>query len=146
MLYTKPMGKNAFHLLWTEITEVIFSMIKVALQQFREPKRHTTKRGLMTQKSILSMWTPREDCLQRQIWEFISNDDIICRIHRTFLGQLHFTRNYLSTANTFTEQYFSRVTSSTQQLLFESSCFFRAATFLEHSFLLSNYSFKIVEQ
>ena len=57
-------GENAFHLLWTEITEVIFLMIKVALQQFREPKRHTTKTE--TQKSTLSMWTPHEDCLQRQ--------------------------------------------------------------------------------
>ena len=41
--------------------------------------------------------------------------------------------------------YFSRVTSSTQQLLCWSSYFFRAATFLEQLFFfLSSYSFKIV--
>ena len=45
------------------------------------------------------MWTPREDRLQ-----FLSNDDVICRIRRAFQGKLNFTRNYFFTANTSAEQ------------------------------------------
>ena len=33
----QPLEKNMFYLMWTEITKVIFSIVKVALQQFREP-------------------------------------------------------------------------------------------------------------
>ena len=86
MLYIKTLWKNAFHLLWTEITEVIFSMIKDALEQFRESKRHTKKKGADDPK------------------EFISNDNVICSIRRTFLGQLNFMRKYFFTANTSAEQ------------------------------------------
>ena len=31
---------------------------------------------------------------------FTTNDDVFCRIRRTFLGQLNFTRNYFFAANT----------------------------------------------
>ena len=121
MLYTKPLGKNAFHLLWTEMTEVIFSMIKVALQQFREPKRHTTKREQMTQKSTLSMWTSCEDHLQQTTMLFVVDFSKTAIFYeKLLLHRKHFC----------TSRYFSRVTSSTHQLLFQSSCFFRAATFL----------------
>ena len=59
LLYTKPLEKNAFHLLWTEITEVIFSIIKIALQQFRGPfLRGIREKRVMIQKWTLSMWTP----------------------------------------------------------------------------------------
>ena len=85
LLYTKPLEKNAFHLLWTEITEVIFSIIKVALQQFREPfLRGIRQKRVMTQKRTLSMWTPRENRLQRQFWEYLSNDDVLFAYVVTF--------------------------------------------------------------
>ena len=43
-------------------------------------KKHTAKRELMTQKMILSMWTPHEDRLQWQFKEFLSNEDVLSRI------------------------------------------------------------------
>ena len=51
----------------------------------------------------------------------------------TFLGQVHFMRNYFFTVNT-----------SVEQLLLQSSYFFGADSFSEHLLLLSSYSFKIV--
>ena len=85
LLYTKPLEKNAFLLLWTEITEVIFSIIKVALQQSREPfLRGIWQKRVMTQKKTLSMWAHREDCLKRQFWEFLANDDVLFAYVVTF--------------------------------------------------------------
>ena len=47
----------------------------------RLTKKHTAKRELMTQKMTLSMWTPHDDRLQRQFKEFLSNEDVLSRIH-----------------------------------------------------------------
>ena len=90
------------------------------------------------------MWTPHEDRLQ-----FLSNDDVICRIRKAFLGQLNFTRNYFFIPNTSAGQVLLRYLFNTtvtfpEQLLLQSNYFFGVTTFSEHSFLLSDYSFKIV--
>ena len=144
VLYTKALGKNEFYLLWTEITGVIFSMIKVTLQQLREPERNTTKRELMTQQSIYQCGPPLEDRLQRQ---FLSNGDVICRTVTTFLGQLHFMRNYFFTANTsaelvlFQSNQFNTTDTFSEELLLQSSYFFKALISSQQLFFQNSYLF-----
>ena len=100
LLYTKPLEKNAFHLLWTEITEVIFSIIKVALQQFREPfsKRHTVKEKWRPKKGPYQCWSPMKIVYKGNFKNFF----LACVV--TYLGQVHFMRNYFFTVNTTAEQ------------------------------------------
>ena len=45
-------GENAFHLFWTEITEIIFSIVKVVLEQSRE----TLLRGILKNEN---WWSKR---------------------------------------------------------------------------------------
>ena len=102
VLYPKPLGKNAFHLLWTEIPEVILTMTKVALQQFRMPLLRSTQ-----QKE--SWWPKREPYQCGPLVGIVYKDNFKNFFQMTmsffayvvtFLGQLHFTTNYFFTVNT----------------------------------------------
>ena len=99
MLYTKPLVKNAFHFLWTEITEVIFSMIKNALQQTRElflrsirqKENWWSKRGLYQCGSLVRI------VCKDNFKNFFQMRMFFLTYVMAFLGQLHFTINYFFT-------------------------------------------------
>ena len=101
VLYTKPLGKNAFHLFWTEITEVIFSMSNNS----ESPRAYDKKRADEPKVDPINV-EPREDRLQ-----FLSADDVICRIRRIL-----------------------RETTSSQQTLLQSRCFSRVTSSTEVTF------------
>ena len=51
-----------------------------AIVQGAFSKRHVVKRELMTRKKTRKMWITCEDRLQRQFWEFLSNNNAFCRV------------------------------------------------------------------
>ena len=139
MLYTKPLGKKCVPSSLTRNCVFFNDKCCSATVQRAPSNKHTVKRERMTQKGILSMGTPCEDCLQRRFLEFFSNDDAVSRVRHDYFKTATFHKK-----QTFLQRsYFPRVTNSTQQLLSWSSYFFRAATFSENSLLLSSYFLKI---
>ena len=94
--------KNAFHLAWTEITEVILSMIKVARRQFRMP----LLRGIQQKEN----WWPKREPYQcgppvgivykDNFKNFFQMVMFFLAHAVTFWGRLHFTKNYFFTVNT----------------------------------------------
>ena len=130
------------------MTGVIFSVIKVALQQFREPFLE----GIRQKEN----WWPK-----RGPYQCKPHVRIVCRNNFnnffqmaisflayavTFLGKLHFTRNYFFTVIISAEQLLPQsnwfeATVSFSELLIDQS----KATYLEQLFFLhSSYSSKIV--
>ena len=84
------------------ITEVILSMIKVALQQLRMP----LLRGIQQKENRLSKREPYQ-CgpltgivYKDNFKNFFQMTMFFLAYVVTFLGQLHFTRNYFFTVNT----------------------------------------------
>ena len=50
------------------------------------------------------MWTPSEDRLQKQFKNFFEMKMLFLAHVETFLGQVHFMRNFFFTVNTSAEQ------------------------------------------
>ena len=127
-----------------KLLQVIFSMIKVALEQFRDPKRHTTKRELMTPKSTLSMWSPVRIVYKDNFKNFFQMTMLFVAYIELFQDS-YILREATSSQQTLLQsRYFSRVTSSTQHLLIQNSCFFRAATFWGQLLFQNNHSFSAI--
>ena len=99
-------GENAFHLFWTEITEIIFSIVKVVLEQSRE----TLLRGILKNEN----WWPKRGPYQcgppmrivckANYKNFFQMTMFFLAYLVAFLVQLHITRNYVFTGNTSAEQ------------------------------------------
>ena len=99
-------GKNAFHLFWTEITEIIFSIVKVVLEQSRE----TLLRGILKNENWRSKRGPYQCGPPMRIVckgnykNFFQMTMFFLAYLAAFFGQLHITRNYVFTGNTSAEQ------------------------------------------
>ena len=104
----------------------------------------------MTQKMTLSMWTPHEYRLQRQFKEFLSNEDVLSRIHsgsfriatyeKLLLYSKHFCRAAISAELLVWRNSFESATSS-EQLLLWSSYFSRTLTSPQQLFFQNSYLF-----
>ena len=144
-------NRCAFHLLWTELTEVIFSIRKVTLQQFREPfQRDTRQKKSDNPKENHINVDPQWGSFTKTIQEFLSNDDVLSRIRSDFFRtgafyekllldskhfcrvatyfrtlissqQLFFQKSYLFGAKLLPTSYFLRIDSSLGQLVFQNN-------------------------
>ena len=88
------------------------------------------------------MWTPSQDRLQRQFKNFFQMTMFFLASEVTFLGEVHFMRNFFFTGNTSAEQLLLLVRRNIY--FFGAATFFGVATFSEHLLLLSSYSFRTV--
>ena len=113
-----------------------FSMISVALQQFREPLLTSIpwKENVWPKRGSYQWGLPVRIVYKDDSWNFFQMTMLFLAYVMTILRQLHFTRN----------KHFCRGATSREWLIQHNSYFLGvAATFSENSLLLSSYFLKI---